>query len=505
MVKVIRTEHLAPNNVYEGVSLPHTHGEWIYNGLDCCLTHEIFDTIEPQLDEHTRATYEFSKSLQAPILEMNMRGVKIDEPARQALITHYEADIRRLESQLRTILAEGLGIAGFNWNSPAQLISLFYTTLSIPPITKRNDKGQYVPTVNREALEKLRNYFHAKPIVAHILKLRDLGKRVGTLRTEIDNDSRIRTSYNIAGTTTGRLSSSFNDFGSGTNLQNIEQRLRRIFISDPGYKFANIDLSAGDSRGVAGILWNLFKSDAYLNACNSGDLHTAVCRLAWRDLPWTGDAANDRAIADQPAYRSMSYRDLAKRLGHGTNYMGSPHTMARHSKMEVSLIQDFQYRYFKAFPLQEWHAWVRSELLTKGYLFNLFGRKRWFFGRRNDDATAREAVAYAPQSTTADAIDRGLLNVWRRNNCQVLLQVHDSVLVQYPEEAEDEVLPVLLALIEEPIPLLHGRDLIIPAEAKVGWNWADVTKDNPDGLVKYKGHDERVRTNQAVNFLDRRL
>lgn len=505
MVKVIRTEHLAPNNVYEGVQLSHTYGEWIYNGLDCCLTHEVFDTIHPQLDPHTAQTYEFSKSLQAPILEMNMRGVKIDEPARQELISQYSADIHRLESQLRLILADGLGIHAFNWNSPAQLIDLFYNQLRIPPVTKRNTKGAFVPTVNREALEKLRNYFHAKPIVAHILKLRDLGKRVGTLRTEVDSDSRIRTSYNIAGTTTGRLSSSFNDFGSGTNLQNIEQRLRRIFISDPGYKFANIDLAAGDSRGVAGILWNLFKSSAYLDACASGDLHTSVCRLAWRDLPWTGDPVADRAIADQPAYRGMSYRDLAKRLGHGTNYMGSPHTMARHSKMEVNLIQDFQSRYFKVFPLQEWHAWVRSELITKGYLINLFGRKRWFFGRRNDDATVREAVAYSPQSTTADAIDRGLLETWRANECQVLLQVHDSVLVQYLAELEDEVLPRILALIERPIPLEHGRELIIPAEAKVGWNWSDWTKDNPDGLVKYKGHDERVRTNKAVNFLDRRL
>ncbi len=504
MVKVIHTDRLLHGNVYEGAALSHTYGEWIYNGLDCCLTHEIFEVIEKELDPSTRATYEFSKALQAPILEMNMRGVKIDEPARQALITHYEDEIARLQRQFDRILGEGLG-AIVNWNSPAQLINLFYNILKIPPITKRNDKGQYVPTVNREALEKLRNYFHAKPIVAHILSLRDLGKRVGTLRTEIDRDSRIRTSYNIAGTTTGRLSSSFNDFGSGTNLQNIEQRLRRIFISDPGYKFANIDLAAGDSRGVAGILWNLFKSDAYLNACASGDLHTAVCKLAWRDLPWTGDPAGDRAIADQIAYRGMSYRDLAKRLGHGTNYMGSPHTMARHSKMEVHLIQDFQSRYFRAFPMQEWHAWVRSELLTKGYLFNLFGRKRWFFGRRNDDQTVREAVAYAPQSTTADAIDKGLLGVWRANECQVLLQVHDSVLVQYLEELEDEILPRLLALIEEPIPLLHGRELVIPAEAKVGWNWADITKDNPDGLVKYKGHDERVRTNKAVTFLDRRL
>jgi DNA polymerase I-like protein with 3'-5' exonuclease and polymerase domains len=122
---------------------------------------------------------------------------------------------------------------------------------------------------------------------SHILALRDIAKKIGVLKTSIDPDGRMRTSYNIAGTTTGRFSSSLSDFGTGGNLQNLEERLRRPFVADPGMKFAYIDLEQAESRLVGAIEWNLFGDGRYLDACESGDLHTSVCRLAWTELPWT--------------------------------------------------------------------------------------------------------------------------------------------------------------------------------------------------------------------------
>lgn len=484
---------------------------WVYNGLDCCITSEVFQVTESYLDNYTRGTYEFSKALQAPILEMNMRGVKIDQVKRQDLITEYRGELVRLERQLNQILFSGLGRADFNWRSNQQLIDLFYQQLRIPPVKKRNAKGEMAPTVNREALEKLTNYYYAKPIISHILRMRDLGKRVGTLETEIDADGRIRTSYNIAGTTTGRLSSSFSDFGTGTNLQNIEQRLRRIFVADTGYKFANIDLKSGDSFGVGMILWNLFGDSTYLDACESGDIHTSVAKMTWQELPWTGDIKKDKALAEATiVYRDLDVRSMSKKLGHGTNYYGKPHTMAMHTKMEVSIIQEFQRRYFAAFPLQKWHGHVQSELLQRGFLVTLLGRKRWFFGRRNDDSTLREAIAYEPQSITSDTINRGMLQVWRQNHCQLLLQVHDSILVQYPERDEDTLLPRILEACAAPIELNGGRRVTIPVEAKIGWNWANVEYDrsgkvigNPDGLMEYKGEHDVRRRQPETTILDR--
>ena len=479
---------------------------WIYNGLDCCVTAEVLGALIPQLDNQTRATYEFSKALQAPVLEMKIRGVLVDQERRDEVTEQYRRDLAYIQDNLNRIVGEGLGLLDFNWRSPIQLKELLYKTLQIPPVKKRNTKGAYEPTVNRDALEQLEAYFFAQPIVRHILGLRELGKKIGVLKTCIDPDGRMRTSYNIAGTTTGRFSSNLSDFGTGTNLQNIEEPLRSIFVADEGMKFAYIDLEQAEIRLVGAIEWNLFGDGRYLDACESGDLHTTVCRLAWTGLPWTGDLRRDREIAEQPFYRQHSYRHMAKVLGHGTNYNGKPYTMAKHTHLDARAIADFQSKYFTAFPShQRWHARVASDLLTQGRLTSLTGRRRWFFGRRNDDATVREAIAYDPQGSIGDILNRGMLKVWRLDLCQLLLQIHDAILVQYPEGREDDILPILLEEIKVPIELRNNRMLIIPSEAKTGWNWAGESEHNPDGLSKYRGGDVRKRQRAAPTELDRVL
>src|SRR6266568_4059857 len=220
-MKLVCTELLTTSNM----PLSETEKLWIYNGIDACVPQELVPIFEDQFDPVTRRAYEFEREMLGPILEMNMRGVRIDTAARDAAIDSYSADIEQLEDNLQRILVEGLGLH-INWRSNVALLDLFYNVLHLPVVKKRNSKGDFVPTVNRDALEKLENYFHAKPIVNQLLVMRDLGKKISFLRTGIDEDGRIRTSYNIGGTTTGRLSSSFSDFGTGTNLQNIESRLR---------------------------------------------------------------------------------------------------------------------------------------------------------------------------------------------------------------------------------------------------------------------------------------
>jgi DNA polymerase I-like protein with 3'-5' exonuclease and polymerase domains len=180
--------------------------------------------------------------------------------------------------------------------------------------------------------------------------------------------------------------------------------------------------------------------------------------------------------------------------------------MHRHTHIPVKAIKDFQGSYFAAFPCHtRWHAYVAQTLIDAGSITSLLGRRRTFFGRRRDPATIREAVAFEPQSITADTIDRGLLAVWRSKAVELLLQVHDSILVQYPEEREDEIVPMLYKLIEQTIVLRGDRRFVIPAEAKVGWNWSDANEENPDGLKKYNGHDSRRRClrTSATTIVDR--
>jgi len=494
-MRSIRTDLLRP-----GMTMSESESLWVYNGLDCCVTLEVLEALLPQLGNETASTYALSRSLQGPVLEMNTRGVRIDELERQKAIASYKSDSERLERQLFKIVHSGVGYTDFRnngktraWRSNAMVGTLLYDILKLPEVRKRNEKGQLVRTVGREALERLQVHFLAQPVISHILSLRDFGKKIGVLEAEVDSDGRIRTSYNIAGTTTGRFSSSFNDFGTGGNVQNIEERLRRIFIPDRGMKFANIDLEQADARNMAAMCWSVLRDPKYLDVCESGDLHTGVAKLCQPRLPWPGTPREDRAIAERPFYRHHSLRHMCKVLGHGTNYLGSPFEMSRHTKMEKKAIEAFQETYFTTFPgIQRLHEWVQKELVERGYLVTPFGRKRWFFGRRDERDTLKQAVAFLGQSMTADEMNHAMLALWRLNIAQLLLQVHDSILIQYPEDRENEVLPQALAAMKIPLELEGGRQFVVPLEAKVGWNWANASEDNPWGLRKWP--DDRRRS-----------
>jgi len=509
-VRKIRTDQL---DVQALAGLTALQRESIYCGLDNCVTHEVLAAMLPQLDNTTASTYAFSRALQGPILEMTIRGLRVDLDRRDRVLRTIREDIANLSEGLDQIIRDGIG-SDASWRSPQQLMKLFYTTLNLTPIRHRTAAGMR-PTVDREALEKLSVYFLAEPICLYLLALRDLDKKRQILETGIDRDGRMRTNFNIAGTNTGRLASAISDFGTGTNLQNIDRELRSIFVADPGHKLANLDLEQADARNVGAICWNTFVeahgesfAGSYLDACEGGDLHTTVCRMAWQDLPWL--ATEPRRVADQTAYRSLSYRDLAKKLGHGTNYYGSPATMARHTKVDRHTIEDFQARYFAAFPTigttsrsdhlaPNWHNSVRHHLKSDGYITTLLGRRRYFFGRWNDDATLREAIAYEPQSLTADEIDLGLLALFRADRVQLLVQVHDSILFQYPEQQESDIIPWALRALRIPIALAQGREFVVPVEAKVGWNWADAGDTNVDGLIKWRGSDSRTRSESPLD------
>lgn len=482
---------------------PSSFTEWernqVYNGLDVCVCQDVYETTIKQLDPNTTATYAFSKALQAPTMEMRTRGVLVDHARKAEVIEEYFKKIEMLEGNLERIVLDGVGMATFNWRSSADLRRLFYDELGIPPIRKQGR-----PTTDRGAREKLEAYPIAQQIAKHINAISDLAKKISVLKTEIDPDGRIRTSYNIAGTSTGRFSSSFSEFGTGGNLQNVEESLRSIFIADPGYKFAKFDAKSGESFVVGAIEWNLFGDDKYLAACETGDPHTAVARICWPSLGWTGALKFDKDIAERPYYRHYTYRFMCKKLGHGSNYGGRPDTLATQSKLPIGVVRDFQPKYFSAFPShQRWQGSVDSQLRTNGFLVSLLGRKRWFFGRRNDASTLREAIAYDPQSSLADIVNRAMLRIWRKNIAIVSMHDTDALTFMYPESTEDTIIPILQQALLENIPLKTNRTLTIPYDCKVGWNKGDWHGEkNPDGLKDYYEHDERKRS-PKVGLLDR--
>jgi hypothetical protein len=570
---------------------------WAYNGLDSAVTLKVHHGLRPKVDKSPHATisYNFVRAMQGPALDMMRRGIAVnqkvrhDETVRYTKVRdnaaellnqladaiwgpeHYEVVTKTkelytplgkrgtpLSPRFRTVVVRvpATRPRGLNPNSPTQVLAFFNTALNCPvewEVRKTPAGTIRTPTANNKALAKWaklktkgpgidnrdrsQSYVHfAAPFIRLILAIRDADKMLGVLRSPLDADGRMRCSYNVVGTENGRWSSSENAFGRGTNLQNITPTMRRMFCADDGWRLISTDLEQAESRLVGALVWQATGNRDYLTACEGSDLHTLVSRLSWPELDWTNDHTANRAIADSayPGLRGrFSYRDVAKRVGHGSNYRGSPFGIAAAVGIPVDVVADFQRRYFTAFPaIQEWHRHIAATVASCQYLDTPLGRRRWFFGRPDDDATIREAIAYIPQSTIGELLNLALLNCWKRGKLpltntdhlpiHILLQNHDAFAFQTPEST---ALPTLLAEVkrelEIPIPFIRGDEvehLVIPGEFVTGWNWAykdkgpdqalwDFEDGNPDGLTKWKGRDERVRQQGAratpSDWLDR--
>ena len=554
----------------------------VYNSYDVMLTREIFDVTSKLLDETTKATYDFSKALQGPVLDMELRGILVDQAALSKLTTefrsnvdlceailedivaasgYHDAEITKAKKTLKTIilkaepetdfetLFESMSLsarktfirlakkeydnykkilkchsAKFNARSATEKPNLLYNYLGIKAIEARSTTtGKMRPTTNRVALEKISElghektprskYFWTRPITSLILEVMDASKALGFLKTPLE-DGRFKYSFSIAGTDTGRFSSRDNAQGKGQNAQNVQDRLRRPFIAEPGRKIAYIDLEQAESRTVGAICFTLFGAKEYLLIQEAGDPHSLVCSMIWPELPGPKDFSIDyihkhgsfpkelllaaKKVAGQKYYREMSYRDLAKRAAHAFNYRGSAKTVASHLKIPTNISENFQAAYFEAFPeIPRWHQNVATQIQTKREITTLLGRKRIFFERPYDDTTLRAAIAFEPQSVaTGDYTNRAMLNVWSANlPIHLFLQQHDAIGFTYNAFRETKIIPQVQELMKIEIPLQspsgESRSFVIPSEALTGWNLAHASKSNPHGLKEFIKKDTR--------------
>ncbi len=500
------------------------HDQQIYNGLDSCITFEVHEQLSSLMQDdraHGRLMYDFERALQAPVLEMTQRGIRVDEYERQKAIVQLNGQIAELQAVLDEF-AVAVWDKPLNARSTAQLKDFFYNRMHLPSVHTYN-KGVKTLSMNRESLEKLELYIHARPIVATILAIRDKSKLREMFETEIDNDGRYRFSINIAGTETWRFSSSKSSTGTGGNAQNWkrdddiedgELSVRSMLVADPGMKFGSMDLEQAEAYEVGWLHGVLFDDWKYLDACEAGDLHTQTARMVWPELPWTGKKAEDRAIADRLFYRHYSHRDISKRGGFLTNYMGTALTAARRLKVPQRVMQDFQDAYAygprAAYPaFQLWWQWVAEQLETVQRITTPFGATRYFFSRPNDQATLREAIAFGPQSSTAVRNNLALWRIWRyMPHVQVLLQIHDSVVFQYPDGLDEQRLYADI-MKHVDVRLRHGsgtqsREFTVPGELKVGWNLGVFhAVNNPNGMKKIKATagDDRKRLTGAARIL----
>jgi DNA polymerase I-like protein with 3'-5' exonuclease and polymerase domains len=197
---------------------------------------------------------------------------------------------------------------------------------------------------------------------------------------------------------------------------------------------------------------------------------------------------------------------MVRRQGHvyvtgNSNYMGKPYTLAKQMGVDTETAEQFQVNYFKKFPgIVKWHAHVAHQLQTQGWLENPFGMRRTFWGRRWDDTTLREAIAFYPQSAVGVLTNIVLYKLWARYEgqpgapVQILMNGHDAVIGQIREDLAATLIPEVLQEMRFPFEVLdiHGkvRAVEIPFDMEVGRNWGkyDPTH-NPEGLKKWKPHE----------------
>jgi DNA polymerase I-like protein with 3'-5' exonuclease and polymerase domains len=458
-----------------------------YNCLDSAITSQLLPVMKQMLNTNTARTYAREKRVASLCLEMSRKGFPTDEIGVLNLVAELDREAWKAKDALHLFCA-AVWHPLLNPNSWQQVEAFFYDYLQLPPVwqydhkTKQRKRG-----TNRDALEKLRDaYPSARPLVNAILAFREATKLASVFKKGLEpRTKRLRCGFSPTGTDTGRLSSQTNPFGRGTNAQNLNDRVRRVVVAPRGFIIAYPDLKTAESFAVG----FLAACDKYIAAC-AGDLHTAVVRLVW----------SGQVDPNALFYRDFTYRDMAKRGGHGTNYYGTARTMAMHLKVETALIEGFQSSYFGAFPeISDWHLEVISQIQTTGKIVTPLGRERQFWGRPDDPATHRAAIAHGPQSLVADVMDEGLMQVqsWLMKDCDyarimahtdagLLAQVHDAGAFLIPVDGAPDILPEILDRMVYPVDFGSRGTMEIPAEMSIGLNWGKEKLKNPGGLRAWR-------------------
>lgn len=432
-----------------------------YNAIDACVTMEIATKLMAQLkkDNLWDFYHNYIHALWEPLMEMQIQGVKFDYLKRNSVRKRFQEEIAVLQKRLDTAVGHALNV-----NSPKQMKEWLYKELALKEKTKkRKATGETTVAADDEALQEL--YEETKnEAIQTVIKIREKSKILGTyLDVKLDEDKRIRCGYLITGTETGRLSSRATARGTGTNLQNIPPGvIRTLFVPDDGKVFINADLSQAEARVVA----YLANESRLINVfAQGGDIHRK-------------NAANIFGVTEADV--TDNQRQLAKRVVHASNYGMGPLTFAKTAGIPAADAKRLLNQYFATYPgIANWQNALKAEVQKKRYLITPLGRKRIFYNQWAE-SLYKEGLAYIPQSTVADIVNQGLVELWRRRGevegLDILLQVHDSILIQVPKEALQKGKELIKACLTRPIEI-NGKVLIIPVDLKFGENWEDLKKD----------------------------
>ena len=440
-----------------------------YACADVDMTHRLATVLEAELKE--KQLWSLFTQVEMPLLPvlaaMETAGVRLNT----FYLEKISEELATRLSELETQIYKQAGRA-FNINSTQQLSDVLFKTLKLPSKGLRRTKSGHFSTA-ADVLERLRGK-HA--IIDLILEHRTLAKLKSTYvdalpRLVNPRTGRLHTSYKQTGTTTGRLSS------SNPNLQNIPIRtelgrqVRRAFVAAPGWKLVGADYSQVELRVMAHISGD----EGLLGAFARGeDIHAS-----------TAAAIMDVSLSDV----TPDMRRVAKAVNFGLSYGQTAYGLSNTTGMTQAEAENFIKTYFERFPrVREYIDTTKALATRQGYVETLLGRRCYFpellpgsSAPHNVRQAVERAAINAPiQGSAADIINIATIRLHRALRerglraqglrARMILQVHDELVVEAPQEEVATVAPLMREVME------HAFELKAPlkADLEVGENWEEM-------------------------------
>ncbi len=434
-----------------------------YAAEDADITLLLWRALKPQLIPHKATTvYETLERPLVPVLaRMERNGIKVDRQMLSRLSGDFAQGMASLEAEIADMVGEP-----FNVGSPKQLGDILFGKMGLPGGKKTKTGAWATPA---SALEDLAAEGHELP--RKVLDWRQLQKLRSTyteaLAQAINPDTgRVHTSFALAATTTGRLSS------SDPNLQNIPVRteagrkIRRAFIAEPGAKLVSADYSQIELRVLAHVADIGQLKQAFADGL---DIH-AMTASEMFNVPIEG--------------MDPIVRRQAKAINFGIIYGISAFGLANQLGIGRSEAGEYIKTYFERFPgIKQYMDDTKAFCREHGYVETIFGRRAHYPDIKASNPAMRafneRAAINAPiQGSAADIIRRAMIRMDRalaeaKLNAKMLLQVHDELIFEVPESEVEATLPVIeQVMIDAPNPAL---ELSVPLEvdARAAENWDD--------------------------------
>ena len=407
--------------------------------------HSNFETISQKIKEFNKNSklLQIYRDIDYPMLEilseMEIEGITVSKSKMSKLSKTLGKNLLDLKSK-----AFLLSKKEFNLNSPKQLSEIFYNELDYP-IVKKTPKGS--PSTDASVLEELSKNYELPKI---ILKYRELEKIRSTyvdgLIPEVTDEGKIHTHFNLFGTTTGRLSSEKPNLQNIPNKTDLGQQIRDFFISKPSKKFVISDYSQIELRVLAHLSKDIDMTSILKN--KDSDIHSETAA---------------RIFSTKLSDVSQEMRRKAKEVNFGLIYGMEAFGLSKSLNISQKEASELIDSYFSQFPkIKGFLDGVVKKAEKDTYTTTLLGRKRYIRELSSSNfqvkAAGRRIAMNAPiQGTASDIMKLAMIKVSHKLNkidgANLLLQIHDELIVETDEVHLDKVKKIVTKEMESALTL----------------------------------------------------